>query len=376
MKRRTMRISFAACFVLFVMSVGVVDSAWALDRLKRKGSGTELRGTVSRISKTEVAMKPSRISQPERKVPVNEISVIRWDKEPADLNLRRNDERNGKLQEALAGYEKALKDSRASQTNLRDDLRFLMARVTAKMALLDPSKIDGAVKKLEAFRTSHSNHFRYYEALEYLVRLYIAKKNYAPLGTIVPEMKTAPWNDYNMMAQNYQARAQRLTGDVDAALESYNAVIDRPANSPSELTRHSEAMLGKAACLHQKKQSTAAVKLIEEAVDQLPVEETAILAEAYIRMGEILRAEAGRLQKQGDSTGRLLKSKEATLAYLHLDVLQNLSREKALHAEALYHLSQLWKTIRHPDRAAEAASRLKTDYPNSEWAKKLSASGS
>ena len=371
-----MRISFAACFVLFAMSVGVVDSAWALDRVYRKGFDTPLQGTVGVISKTDVSIKSSSRSQPERKVPVNEISVIRWDKEPANLNLRRNDERNGKLQEALAGYEKALKESRATQTNLRDDLNFLIIRVTAKMALLDSSKIDDALKKLETFRTSHSNHFRYYEALEYLVRLYVAKKDYAQLGAIVSEMNTAPWNDYKMMAQNYQARAHLLQGNVDAALNSYNAVIVRPAKSPSELSRRSEAMLGKASCLHQNNQSAAAVKLLEEAVAQLPEEETAILAEAYLRMGEILRAEADRLHKQGDSTGRLLKSKEATLAYLHLDVLQNLSREKALHAEALYHLSQLWRTIRHPDRAAEAAARLKTDYPNSEWTKKLSAFGS
>ena len=371
-----MRISLAVCVVLFAMSVGVVDSTRALDRVYRKGFDTPFQGTVGIISKTEVAIKPSSRSQPERIVPVNEISVIRWDKEPTNLNLRRNDERNGKLKEALAGYEKALKASRATQRNLQDDLGFLIARVTAKMALLDPSKIDDALKKLEAFRTSHPNHFRYYEALEYLVRLHIAKKDYAQLDTIVPEMNTAPWNDYKMMAQNYQARAQLLKGDVDAALNSYNAVIARPANSPSELSRRSEAMLGKASCLHQNNQSAEAVKLLEEAVDRLPEEETALLAEAYLRMGDILRAEADRLHKQGDSTGQLLKSKEATLAYLHLDVLQNLSREKSLHAEALYHLSQLWKTIRHPDRAADAAARLKSDYPNSEWAKKLSASGS
>ena len=369
MKRRTMRISLAACFVLFAMSVGVVGSVMAVDRVYRKGSDTPLRGTVSSISKTEVTIKSS--SSTERKLQVNEILVIRWDQEPTDLNLRRNDERNGKLPEALAGYEKALKDSRAIQTNLRDDLSFLMARVTAKMALLDSSKIDDAVKKLETFRTSHSDHFRYYEALEYLVRLYSAKKDDTQLGAIVVEMNTAPWNDYKMMAQNYQARAQLLKGDVDAALISYNAVIARPANSPSELSRRSEAMLGKASCMHHNNQSAEAVKLLEEAVGQLPEEETAILAEAYVRMGDILRAEADRLQQQGDSAGRLLKSKEATLAYLHLDVLQNLSREKALHAEALYHLSQLWKTIRHPDRAADAADRLKTDYPNSQWAKKL-----
>jgi tetratricopeptide (TPR) repeat protein len=368
MKRKSMRISFAACLVLFAMSVGVVDSVRAQDRIKRKGSDTDLRGTVTSISKTEVAIKSSST---ERKVPVNEISVIRWDREPSDLNLRRNDERNGKLPEALAGYEEALKESRATQINLRDDLGFLILRVHAKMALLDSSKIDDAVKKLEAFRTSHSNHFRYYEALEYLVRLYIAKKDYAQLGTIVSEMNNAPWNDYKMMAQNYQARAQLLNGDVDSAMNSYNAVIARPAKSPPELSRRIEAMLGKASCLHQNNQPAEAVKLLEEAVGQLPEEETAILAEAYIRMGDILRAEADRLQKQGDSAGQFLKSKEATLAYLHLDVLQNLSREKALHAEALFHLSQLWKTIRHPDRAAEAAGRLKSDYPNSEWAKKL-----
>jgi TolA-binding protein len=63
--------------------------------------------------------------------------------------------------------------------------------------------------------------------------------------------------------------------------------------------------------------------------------------------------------------------REAILAYLRVEVL--FKKEKRWRAEALYQLTELWETDGKPDRSHATATLLKTDYPDSEWAKKLAA---
>jgi len=58
------------------------------------------------------------------------------------------------------------------------------------------------------------------------------------------------------------------------------------------------------------------------------------------------------------------------LAYLHVDLL--FQRETAYHAESLFHMAKLWKTVQSPERGDAAVDKLIASYPKSEWAKKLS----
>jgi tetratricopeptide (TPR) repeat protein len=63
------------------------------------------------------------------------------------------------------------------------------------------------------------------------------------------------------------------------------------------------------------------------------------------------------------------QDQEAILAFLHTDLL--FSNEAAAHAEALYHLAELWPKLDKNDRAMEARTTLKSLYRNSVWAGKL-----
>ena len=76
---------------------------------------------------------------------------------------------------------------------------------------------------------------------------------------------------------------------------------------------------------------------------------------------------------QGDCYKAQSKMKDAALAYLHVPILFH--KQKAAHAEALFHLAKISGQIGQPDRAAEAKEILLESYPNSEWAKKLQAAG-
>jgi TolA-binding protein len=60
------------------------------------------------------------------------------------------------------------------------------------------------------------------------------------------------------------------------------------------------------------------------------------------------------------------QTKDALLAFLHVDVIYNSSPEA--HAEALFHLDRLWKAVGKEDRARQSRDLLKQRYPNSRWA--------
>ena len=350
---------------LAVLLVGMVwpavfaGPAWSADVVYRKSSKIASQGRITGISKTELTIQSRAKSKPVKKIPANDIKRVRWDKEPPALNLVRINEQSGLLEKAFQGYTKALKGSGGSNRNLKTDLEFLLARTKAKMALADPTKINDAVNRLEAFRKSNANHFRHYEALDYLVRLYMAKNDYANARTVLNLSARAPWPDYKLAVKIVEARLLLKEDKVALALAAFGAIANRPAQKPDELNRRYEAMLGQATCLQQQKQLAEAVGVLEKIDEQAPPEERRLRAETYVRKGDCLRL--------------MGKTKEAVLAYLHIEVL--FSGEKALHAESLYQLSQLWVIVEEPGKAAATSAKLQADYPDSKWAQKLAAGG-
>ena len=146
-----------------------------------------------------------------------------------------------------------------------------------------------------------------------------------------------------------------MQGELDEALNAFEAVVKRPAKDPAEIARHFEAMIGKATVLTKKKMFAEAIQTIDSIIEKTSGDNTRVLAEAYVRKGDCLREEK--------------KPKEAVLAYLHVPVL--FKKENSLHAEALYHLAQLAGGVGEPRIADDARTTLETEYPESKWAEKL-----
>ena len=331
----------------------LTSAANAVDAVYRKSSKTPAQGTVTSVTKTEITVKP-RIGS-EVKVPISDIEQVRWDGEPAILNLSRSSERSGYFDKAIEGYTKAGSDYSGSSKYLKEDIEFLIARATGKAALADPSRTEAAIGLLEKFKSSHSDSFRYFEVLYYLGEVYMASKDTAKAKAAFDEMEQAPLKAFKMMARVSNARLLLQEGKTSEAQALFAAVANEQTNDPSELSRKYEAMLGKAACEQQGKQYDAAVVTLETVIDQVPPTDTKTLAEAYVLQGNCLRDQN--------------KIKEAVLAYLHVDVL--FSNEKTLHPQALYELSRLWSSVGHPERGAEAEAKLNSEYPNNEWTQKL-----
>ncbi|HUG92338.1 MAG TPA: tetratricopeptide repeat protein [Planctomycetaceae bacterium] len=352
---RFLTAAVAAMLVLAAASRG--DAA---DEITRKGSAAPLRGEITEFSRTEVTIKTGlRANQRDEKVPVNVIARIEWDGEPSKLSLNRNAEAAGRYGEAIKGYGEALAEVPGENARLQTDVTFLIARATARQALVDPPKLDDAIAKLEAFRSANSNHFRHFEATSLLGELYLAKRDFIKAAPIFQQLEQAPWNDYKMAAKNAGGRLNLLNDKPEAAQADFDSVLAIDATSPGEVAERLQALLGKATALQRLGQPAEAQQEIERVIEQADNNDSETLAEAYVRLGDSLQAQN--------------KPQEALVAYLHVDVIPKLARESQHHSEALLHLSNLWNAVSRPDRAGEARDLLMSRYPTSDAARKLSA---
>ncbi|HUQ69385.1 MAG TPA: tetratricopeptide repeat protein [Planctomycetaceae bacterium] len=335
--------------------MATIGSTFAADNITRK-SGPKLAGAITGTTKTELTIKPS-VGDPVA-VPANEIAIIDWDDATADLKLGVSDENGGRLDSALARVRKSKADSQTSSDALKKEFDFIEARIIARMAKADPSKVDEAIAGLEKFRKAGADHFRFYESLRYLGEVQMVKADYAAARQSFEGLSQAPWNDVKLSGQVSLGRILMAEGNADEAVRMFDAAIAAAGNSSGEQARKYDAMLGKARALAAQSKHEEALKTLDEVTMKAPATETALQAEAYVLQGNSLQA--------------MNRNKEAVLAYLHVDLL--FPRETAYHAESLFHMAKLWKSVNSPDRGLDAEAKLTASYPKSEWAKKLSGS--
>lgn len=342
------RLSIVA--LMWVCSTSVVMAA---DVLEQRGAKTKLSGKVTGVTKDKVSFESSKGEKKE--IPANEVTEILWDGEPAALKSARNHEAAGRLQPALDGFAKAATDNKSDNAGVKLDIDYFTVRTLARMALTDPAKIPDVLKKLADFQSKNSDSRHFYNAAGLLVDLNLAKGDSAAAKSAAETLEKAAGNDLKMAAKIALARVALLDNKIPEAQQAFEAVASAAAMGPAEESRKLEAKLGLARCLQLQSKFDEAIKLLDEVVNLAAPEDSKVQAEAYVRQGDCYQAGA--------------KTKDALIAYLHVDVL--FSTEKSFHPEALYHLSRLWTVVQQPDRANEAADKLSSEYPNSPWSQKL-----
>jgi len=290
-------------------------------------------------------------------VPANDVASVDWGDASGDLKLGLSDENGGRFDSALTRITKSKSDAPATAPEpLKIEFDFLIARVNARMALADPSKRDNAIKLLQAAQKATSDHFRYYETLSLLGQVQLAAQDFSGARTSIDLLSQAPWNDVKLAAKTANGRLLMAENKPDEAVRVFEEAISSAGDSAADKARRYEAMLGKSRALILQSKHEEALKDLDEVTTKAPADDTPVQAEAYVLQGNALQA--------------LGRNKEAVLAYLHVDIL--FPREAGFHAESLYHMARLWKTVQSPERSLEAEAKLQSAYPNSEWTKKLS----
>jgi tetratricopeptide (TPR) repeat protein len=288
-----------------------------------------------------------------RQIEVTEITRIAFKDEPSDLNA-------GRIQVLQKNYHQALVELKKIDTQkierayIRQDIEFYKALCLCKLALNDGGDKKAASDAMFAFVSKARQSYHFYEAAEILGEIAMASGNYAdavryygPTG-----LGAAPWDDYQMRANNASGRALIGEKQYDQALDKFKAVISADPSTPEAVRQKNLAQAGRAVCLAETGNVDEAIALIQEIIDKTDQQDPLLFARLYNALGRCYL-------KQN-------KPKDAVTAFLHTDMLFHADSDS--HAEALYYLSKLWTEINKSDRAIAARNMLRERYAGSVWA--------
>ncbi|HTQ40075.1 MAG TPA: tetratricopeptide repeat protein [Pirellulales bacterium] len=312
-------------------------------------TGQPVLGRLGEITKDKVVLQ---VSLTTKEFPVNEIKYLQLPGEPRDLMEARNSFLDGHYDQALDWLNKIPPPALASDV-VRQDVDFYRALANARLAINGVGDPRAAGTALIEFLKANPDSYHFYEANETAGDLLMAIGRYDQAPTYYGALANAPWPDYKLRAAVALGRVLVAQGKYDEAIRQFDAALATDAKGKAVEMQLLAARVGKAKCLEQLDRAKEAVDLLNAAIDQAPAENNDVFATAYNALGNAYL--------------KLKQPQEALYAYLHVDVLYNQLPEQ--HAEALYHLKDLWTQMNKPDRAKEAADTLKSRYPTSPWNK-------
>ena len=278
-------------------------------------------------------------------IAVNEIVTISWQGEPTMLKTARTAILAGRFEDALGALQRIKLDD-VGRGEVTQEIEFLKALAAARLALVGEGSIAEAGRAMAAFAQKYPQNYHYLEACEMVGDLLVATGKFSTAQPYYGRLAKAPWPDYKMRAGIAMGKAQLAEKKTDEALESFENVLKMDAKGKQADRQRLAATLGKSRCLAMAKRTDEAVELVEGIIAKADPEESSLRAEAYNALG-VAHREAGR-------------SKEALLAFLHVDILYFTSRRD--HIEALENLVALWNEVQKPERAADALQILKERY--------------
>ena len=285
-------------------------------------------------------------------MPVNEIVSVIYDDEPSSLQITRIAVANGRFEDALAALDK-IKLDEVERPEIKQDIAFYKALCAARLALGGSGDIMAAGKLMVGFVNNAQGSYHWLQANEVVGDLLVAAGKFSAAQTYYTTVGKAPWPDYKMRAGVAVGRALLAQDKPTEALKYFEGVIGMEGKNELADFQKMAATLGKARCLAASNKHDEAIKMVQSIIAKADPEEVELLARAYNTLGGALKA-AGR-------------TKEALLAFLHVDVLY-FSIPDA-HAEALANLAELWNAVHKTERATRARRVLEQRYKNSPWAK-------
>ncbi|HVA46073.1 MAG TPA: hypothetical protein VNH11_06835 [Pirellulales bacterium] len=344
-----MKASRIAAIVAGCLAVPLTVRA-ADDTIKKIGETQQIKCSITSMSKDEVKYEKSG---KEESVPTYEIESIRLADEPPQLNLIRNQVNNGAFENALRSLDKLDTDS-IDKAEVKAEIHYMRAYCNGKLALGGSGDVKQAGGQVKAFIDVNPNSYHYYAANELAGDLAVSLGSYEAATKFYKALSTAPADAYKIKAGIDIGKAKLAEKKYEDALKEFDTALDLTEKGKTPESQKLAAMLGKAACLGETGKPEEGVKLAEAVIKELKAEEIDLHSWAYVVAGNCYRKIPNH-------------TKQALLAYLHVDVLYFANPQ--YHAEALWNLASLWQDLKKVDRATQASALLKERYPNSTWAK-------
>lgn len=334
-------------FVLVVLAASLPSRA--NDRVYPK-TGAAATGKITQATPAEVTIQ---VRGKDQKFATNDILKITFDGEPKGLE-------RGRELVLLKQYDQALEELKKLTSAGIDsplivqDIEFYRWYCEGKLGLAGSGDKLAATRGLLALATKNRNTHHLFELSEMLGELSLALNEPAKAVSFFNMLLSAP-NAETKASGIYRLGTVELElNKISEAKERFQQLDSAPSNTPEMIRIKTLAEIGLALCENEEGKS-------QEALDKLNA-----MIQKFDSTDQELFARLNNAK--GACYTKMSKPERALLSYLQTDLL--FFTDPETHAESLYYLKLLWPTQGKPDRAAEAQSRLVSQYASSRWASK------
>lgn len=345
--------------VLFALALSVLipaNTAWAVVAVKLLTGETVSGKTLDKITSTELTV--TTLKNEQMVIPVNTVESIAYDGEPAQLRIVRSSILNGNFDAAKAQLDNASLDPAAvSGLEAKQEIQFFKALTAARLASTS-QEVKDAGRQMFEFVSKNPGSWHLYEALEALGDLFLADGNPDLAVQQYAKIESAPWVDFQMKGAIARGRALQQQNKFAEALSAYEKALQAAGSQTGPLvdTQRLSATVGKSACLAETGKAAEGIQLVQDVIAKATPEQAELHAAAFTALGNCyLKASPPQ-------------PKDAFMSFLKVDVLY--PSFPKYHAESLYNLSKLWKTMEKPELGLQAKDELVRRYSSSSWASK------
>ena len=313
-------------------------------------TGTAIRGSVTAANRNEITLD---VRGTQRKIPANEVERIVFGNGPSALRQAHEALGDGQFANALESLAK-IRPVQLKEDQIKEDFAFQTAYCKSMLGEAAPGGTAAAAKEMLDFVKEYPTSFHFYRAAETLGDLAMRLGNHSRAATYYAQLSKAPWQEYKLKSAVLEAGALQAQGPEKyaEALKRYDLVARADVRGPEAERQKQFALAGKAACEAELGNTDSARQAAEQIIQNNDPDDVELFARAYNALGASYR--------------KTNNSRDAILAYLHVDLLCHRARDA--HAEALHYLSQLWNEVGKADRATEARNSLKSRYGETTWA--------
>jgi len=343
----------SALIVVAAVSLTATAARAQFDSVRVDGGKGSEAGNVTSVSKTTITVAKGAGGARKVEVPVNRVHRVTFAGEPTELSQARVNVYNGGFENA-ASFLEEIDISTVSRPEVKTDIEYYKAYAEAQKALSGSGDLDAAQTQMFNFVKNNLNSFHYYEACEVLGDLAVASNDYPKAVQFYEQLEKTAWPDFQIRAKVLVGRVLQSQNNHSAAIAKFEEALATAADSDEAESQKLAATLGKAVSMSQTGQLEQAVSMIDNVLAAAGPEQKNLHARAYNALGTC-HLKAGKV-------------KPAMLAFLRTHLLYNVSPEA--HAEALYHLHQLFNQQGQEDRARDMLALLKDRYGSSTWAQK------
>lgn len=307
-------------------------------------------GKISELSPTSVKIN---VRGKDQTYEISEVRKVSFDGEPTGLDRARESSLLGQYEQALDEIKK-IPTEELDNPLVKQDVAYYRYFSEGKLGLAGGGDKVAAIKGLLDIVRSNPQTHHLYDLSELLGELAMAVGQPEQAARYFNVLLSASNADTIAVGVYHLGEVDLAQDKTEQARQRFQQLVSAPSKSPEMTRLKSLAEVGLAVCDNLAGETQKALDKLDAMVQQHDSTDYALFARINNAKGACYRT--------------LGQTNRALLSYLQTDLLFFTDAEA--HAEALYHLAQLWPSAGEPARAAEARSRLVAEYAASTWANK------